>query len=287
MPTEPFKFPQRKVRSMTSFEQSFYASPYQSIKHQSYFDTYDTLFAPYRQKEIVFVEIGVQGGGSLHAWKDYFGENARIIGIDLNPTVSVLKNDGFEIFIGDQSDGEFWKHVFEKIGKADIVLDDGGHTYEQQINTVEACIPNIKDGGLIVVEDTHTSYLSGFGPRSRSLVAYTKTKFDKINLRDKTVSELYPKKKAERRILSIRLFESIIAFEINPSKAVVQSSTVSNGKPPVSTEDLRHSKQVALNFLETFGMKHARRLNSLPKPFATVSIWCFRMAKSYSFRSAQ
>ena len=47
------------------------------------------------------MEVGVFSGGSLFMWKNYFGKNSRIIGIDLNPDAKKLENHGFEIFIGN------------------------------------------------------------------------------------------------------------------------------------------------------------------------------------------
>ena len=55
---------------------------------------------------------------------------------------------GFEVHIGNQSDPNFEK-IFEKVGKIDILIDDGGHTNEQQIVTFLNTFENIKDGGLI------------------------------------------------------------------------------------------------------------------------------------------
>ena len=48
-------------------------------------------------------------------WKEYFGEQARIIGIDLNPEAKRLEHEGFEIFIGSQSDKNFWSSFFNKV----------------------------------------------------------------------------------------------------------------------------------------------------------------------------
>lgn len=31
------------------------------------------------------LEIGVFGGGSLDMWKAYLGEEAKVIGVDINP----------------------------------------------------------------------------------------------------------------------------------------------------------------------------------------------------------
>lgn len=65
--------------------ESFNKSPYFILKHDTYFDDYDLIFKDYRNKKITFVEIGILGGGSLFMWRDFFGPQTRIIGIDLNP----------------------------------------------------------------------------------------------------------------------------------------------------------------------------------------------------------
>ena len=127
--------------------ESYLRSPYSSLKLSTYFNVYDQLLSQYRDKSIVFLEIGILDGGSLFMWRDFFGPQARIIGVDLNPEAKKWEKEGFEIFIGDQSSAEFWKKTLNTIGKLDIVLDDGGHTYEQQIMTTESVIPFINDGG--------------------------------------------------------------------------------------------------------------------------------------------
>ena len=68
-------------------------------------------------------------------WKKFFGKKARIIGIELNPDAKRLEKFGFEIFIGDQSDPFFWKKFYKKVGKIDVLLDDGGHKKIQQITS--------------------------------------------------------------------------------------------------------------------------------------------------------
>ena len=75
--------------------------------------------------------------------KEYFGKKARIIGIDLNPKAKELEKYGFEIYIGNQSDINFWEDFFTKIGKIDILLDDGGHGNAQQVVTLNGSINNI------------------------------------------------------------------------------------------------------------------------------------------------
>jgi hypothetical protein len=51
----------------------------------------------------------------------------------------------------------------------DILLDDGGHTNLCQIVTVNESIPNINDGGKIIIEDVGTSFMKSFGNPARYL----------------------------------------------------------------------------------------------------------------------
>ena len=72
---------------------AYIASPHRSIKHTTYFQVYEQLFKPYRNKKITFVEVGVLDGGSLFMWRKFFGKKARIIGIDLNPEAKKWEKD--------------------------------------------------------------------------------------------------------------------------------------------------------------------------------------------------
>lgn len=203
--------------------QSYMRSPFRSIKHTTYFRVYDELFDKYRGKPVTFVEIGVLGGGSLFMWRDFFGPEARIIGVDLNPNAKKWEEHGFEIIIGSQSDEAFWSSFRNEIGAVDIVLDDGGHTYDQQITTVECLLENIGDGGMLVVEDTHTSYMQGFGPRKYSFIEYSKIMIDVINHRFNKFSE-----NRDHRVWSVEFFESIVAFKVNRPASTLESRPTEN-----------------------------------------------------------
>ncbi|MGB7183245.1 MAG: class I SAM-dependent methyltransferase [Burkholderiaceae bacterium] len=219
--------------------QAFLKSPNRSIKYNTYFQIYDCLFSPFRDREITFVEIGVLGGGSLFMWREFFGDKARIIGVDLNPNAKKYEEAGFEIYIGSQNDPEFWKSFVKAVGPVDIVLDDGGHTYEQQIVTTEFLLDSIKDHGLLVVEDTHTSYMRGFGPRRFSFLAYVKRFADRLNFR----FEKFSKFRSDRRVWSIQIFESVVAFHVNRSGSEMMSSLCDNGGYNDEAIDFRHFDQ--------------------------------------------
>jgi cephalosporin hydroxylase len=136
-------------------------------KWKHYFDVYERLLASYRGRSLTLVEVGVGDGGSLAGWRSYFGSPARIIGIDIDPAARRFESDGFEIIIGDQADPEFWARQLVNIGPIDLLIDDGGHSSVEQIVTVACALPQVRDGGAIVVEDTHTAYMPKQFPASR------------------------------------------------------------------------------------------------------------------------
>ena len=113
-------------------------------KWQHYFEVYDRHFSKYRNKEVVILEIGVSQGGSLQMWKDYFGDKAKIYGIDVNPNCKDLEEKNIKIFIGSQSDRKFLNEVKKQIPPIDILIDDGGHTMVQQIVSYEELFNCVK-----------------------------------------------------------------------------------------------------------------------------------------------
>jgi len=198
-----------------------------TTKVTSYFPVYEALFAPYRNRPIVFVEVGVLHGGSLFMWREYFGPSARIIGIDLSPHAKRWEKEGFEIYIGDQNSEEFWRDFFSEVGQVDILLDDGGHTNLNIIATVCAALPHVRDGGLILVEDVTTSYMSQFGnPSKRSFINFAKAMIDAINSRSGHL-ELRAKI-VSNTVYSMSFFESMVAMHIDRTRCV-RSFVISSG----------------------------------------------------------
>ena len=206
---------------------SFLKAPFYARKHASYFAVYDHLLSPLRGKPVTLVEIGVWNGGSLFMWRDFFGEKARIIGVDINENAKKLESYGFEIFIGDQGDPSFWKRLFLEVGMVDVIIDDGGHQYDQQIITTHECLDHINDGGLMIVEDTHTSYMRRFGyPTKYTYVQYCKNFIDILATRFSAVkkSGLNFLSGYKSLIFSVRFFESIVCFEIDRKKCIENSA---------------------------------------------------------------
>ena len=210
----------------------------------NYFDNYEKLFHNYRGKKITFVEIGILDGGSLSMWREYFGPNARIIGIDVNSKCKEFEKGGkFEVIIGDQGRPEFWNSLKESL-RIDLLLDDGGHTNKQQINTLIGGLDLINDGGKIVIEDTHTSYQPSFGnPSKYSLIHFVKRCIDDIHMRfNEDPSNLIAK-----NIHSIEIFESMICFNIDRTKCQ-KNSRVYNMPTGLNSDRRYHDYKILSRF---------------------------------------
>lgn len=153
-------------------------------KYMHYFDVYERYFKKYRGKKVTVLEIGVAHGGSLQMWKEYFGDDALICGVDIKPECKKLEEKNTKIFIGSQSDKEFLRHLKTQIPPIDILIDDGGHKMDQQIITFNELFEHIKDDGIYLCEDLHTSYWDTHGggfKRDGTFIEYSKNFIDYLN----------------------------------------------------------------------------------------------------------
>ncbi|MDJ0632873.1 MAG: tetratricopeptide repeat protein [Xenococcaceae cyanobacterium MO_188.B29] len=153
-------------------------------KWMHYFEIYDRHFSQFRNQDVYVLEIGVNQGGSLQMWKDYFGTNAKIYGVDINYRCKDFEEEGIKIFIGSQEDRSFLKSLKSQLPRIDILIDDGGHTMKQQIITFEELFPHISENGVYLCEDLHTSYWANYGGGYRnqnSFIEYSKNFIDRLN----------------------------------------------------------------------------------------------------------
>ncbi len=228
---------------MNKILKSFKSSPYSSIKWNNYFEIYETILKKFVGKNVKLVEVGVGNGGSLFMWRKFLGKRAKIIGVELNPDAKKFEKKGFKIFIGDQSDPQFWKKFFKKIGKIDILIDDGGHTNLQQITTLMESIKNINRGGMIIIEDTHTSYMNykGFkNPSKNSLINFSSNLIENLHRRNpmlkKTMNDF------SKKIFSIEYFDSMVLININKKKINYSKNLQNNKKFDPFFTDFRFKK---------------------------------------------
>ena len=214
---------------MKKLIKSFKAAQRYSIKWSNYFEIYENILKRFVNKKVTLVEIGIGDGGSLFMWRKFLGKKAKIIGIELNPEAKKLEKYNFKIFTGDQSDPHFWKKFYKKNGKIDILIDDGGHTNLQQVTSFMESINHINDNGVIIVEDTHTSYMNykGFkNPSKYSFINFSLNIIENIHRRNPML-----KKKMNlisEKIYSIEYYDSIVS--INIKKKLDPSKNLQNNK---------------------------------------------------------
>lgn len=181
-----------------------------------YFDIYHRHFQQYRNRPVTVVEFGVFHGGSLQMWKKYFGSQARIVGVDINPECAKLAEPQIEIHIGDQGDRDFLADLSAKVGGIDVLIEDGGHRMTQQVATFEMLWPNIVDGGVFLIEDLHTSYWADYGGGYRhrdSFIEYAKNLIDQQHAWHSRDKESLRVDEYTQSIRGMHVYDSIIVFD--------------------------------------------------------------------------
>ena len=180
-------------------------------------------------------------------WKNYFGPDARIYGVDINPHCKQLEEEQIEIFIGDQADKEFLKSLVEAIPRIDILIDDGGHTMKEQINTYEVLFPHIDKEGIYVCEDLHTSYWKKFGGgyrRSGSFIEYSKNFIDFIHAWHSKQPRRLNVSNFTRSVHSLHYYNSILVIEKKTIEKPYHLRTGFSRIPPVKVNRPSFSKRL-------------------------------------------
>lgn len=158
-----------------------------SDKWASYLPFYDELFSVFREQPIDLLEIGVQNGGSLETWSTYFRRARTLIGCDINPLCGALKysDSRVSVVVGDANQQETLNRIRSICERFDIVIDDGSHQSNDILNSFLVYFQLLKPGGVYVIEDTHTLYMTDFGGgilNEFSAYSFFKKLVDVVNL---------------------------------------------------------------------------------------------------------
>lgn len=192
-------------------------------KWPHYFPIYERLFGSLRdgfiaadgtKRALRFLEIGVSHGGSLQIWRKYFGPDAMIVGVDIDPRCAKVDDANLRVRIGSQSDEHFMRDVVEEMGGIDIVLDDGSHIAKHQRASFDCLFPLLSEGGMYVVEDTQTAYWplwEGGYRRNGQFIEEAKAIVDDMHA-------IYHNTRVTRgfaptTVNSVQFFDGIVAFE--------------------------------------------------------------------------
>jgi 23S rRNA U2552 (ribose-2'-O)-methylase RlmE/FtsJ len=209
-------------------------------KWNHYIEIYDRHFSSFRGREIVFVEIGVAHGGSLQMWREYFGEKAKIIGVDINPECKKFEEKNTEVIVGSQEDPKFLETLKDNLPSIDIFIDDGGHTMKQQVLTFKYLYDKVKLGGLYLCEDLHTSYWYEYGgglKNKKSFIEFSKTFIDYLH-------GWHVTKKHKREMLNV-FTKTIYALHFYNSILVIEKREIN--KP---TDVMKGERQLSYHYVD-------------------------------------
>jgi len=137
---------------------------YKTDKHTShdYIQTiYDPMFEVIKDDNISLCEIGVHNGESMKLWSDYFTNAKHIVGVDIFERTSLeevkdnLKdyNVNLHKFNSTEDTDESKAFIEQYSDGFDIIIDDGNHHWQSQIDTFKKFSPLMNTGGVYIIED--------------------------------------------------------------------------------------------------------------------------------------
>ncbi|MCW2498307.1 class I SAM-dependent methyltransferase [Jatrophihabitans sp.] len=236
-------------------------------KWDHYLDIYSEYLSKYRGRKVTMLEIGISHGGSIQLWKKYFGKDCEIFAIDINPECIKFAEDNVKVFIGSQADTAFLTNVTKQIPDLDFVLDDGGHFMDQQDVSFEILFPKVKQGGIYIVEDTHTSYWPEFGGGLRTngtFVEKSKALIDSLYEHHLLAGDNVRIDNITQNIQSISFYDSMVVFKKmlrpKPFHKQIGEKTITPYEVPV----VKQSKSIFERISILFAKKSKQELH----PFA-------------------
>lgn len=121
----------------------------------TYIESYERLLTPYRNNSCNILEIGLAYGESLEMWHEFFDSKANIYGLDIHTKEigPYLTDERFKINIMDAT-SPLIPQYYEGI-KFDVIIEDGSHTFKDQIETFNLLKGNMNKGGIYIIEDVN------------------------------------------------------------------------------------------------------------------------------------
>ena len=235
-----------------------------SDKWASYLDAYDRLFSGYRFLPLRLLEIGVQNGGSLEIWAEYFPNARRIIGCDVDPRVAQLEytDRRVVVIVGDANSDATQAAIRRRARVLELVIDDGSHRSSDVVRSFARYFAMVAYGGAYVVEDVHASYWSEFEGglyHPQSSMAFFKRLADSVNHQHwglaKADRDLYAGFMDEyglalgeevlRSVHSVEFMNSLCVIrKERPTRNLLGRRVVAGSHAAVEPDIVRHSREV-------------------------------------------
>ena len=162
----------------------------------TYLEIYEKLFNIFQNEPINFLEIGVLKGASLRLWHSYF-VNANIYGVDLFTRgwkgtsfdevekylsdcerIQLLRLDSCSNNLDLKKERE---SILSDFNKFNIIVDDGSHEMDDQIQTFYNFKPFLHEDGLYIIEDIGWTNNQEFEPSD--ILNHLPSEFQIIDMR--------------------------------------------------------------------------------------------------------
>jgi hypothetical protein len=202
------------------------AARHDTDKGVDFTSVYHSLLSHVREAPLRLLEIGLYNGGSLRMWREYL-PNATLHGIDVDRRTLAyeLEIPGTKVRLVDQADARALRAFVDELGGSyDVILDDGGHTMEQQIVSFEVLFPHVVSGGVYIIEDLGTSYFVEYGGRplgeDGTAVAHMKRLVDAVQHEHMTPGH-ESIHSAVSRVALAQVRRDIASVRFHPGQAIV------------------------------------------------------------------
>jgi len=181
-----------------------------------YHNAYQKYLSPLRHTKIKFLEIGLGcdmhygPGKSAKLWSELFKHpSTEIWEAEVNVACASKWNETMKnrILTGNQAEEATLRNwITTTGGEFDIIIDDGGHTYSQQLTSLRVLFESgLKAGGIYFMEDLVSNVLPGYNDSPDVPV-------DKISNWAKTLMLAERLSESEQKFLEIANLQSIECF---------------------------------------------------------------------------
>jgi len=132
-------------------------------KPQVYCENYALYFERLRDQPLKLLELGVDQGGSLEMWAQYF-PRATICGLDWKEPAPIFSTDRIRYVRALQDDAEVLIRLSAEAAPEgwDVIIDDCSHEGIPTLRSFQTLFPRLKVGGFYSVEDWATGYVDAW-----------------------------------------------------------------------------------------------------------------------------
>ena len=123
------------------------------IDGHKYHEFYEKYFSKRKNDKLEILEIGTFKGNATAAFYFYF-ENANITSVDIFPDLIRYKSKRINNFyLNNSQENEIKEKILLKNLKFDVIIEDAGHYYKDQIISLFYLFECLKKNGIFVIEE--------------------------------------------------------------------------------------------------------------------------------------